>query len=282
MVIDVHTHIFPPEFISERERFFEGEPSFQLLYGSPKARMASAQDLLDSMDKNGVDYSVVFGFPWNSETHTVRHNEYVLESAARYPQRLIPLACLNLFSETCISRGHELLRQGAAGVGELAIYSTSENLGSALKNFELLAALCREHDRPLLLHTNEPLGHAYPGKAPFGVELYYSMARSAIGTNLILAHWGGGLLFYELLRKEAPEVLSKVYYDTAASPYLYKDAVYDTAAGILGDQKILFGSDYPLLSPGRYFQEMRESGLTESRIRAISGENAARLFRIKT
>ncbi len=88
-----------------------------------------------------------------------------------------------------------------------------------MKNFKHLSALCRESGKVLLAHANEPVGHQYPGKAPFGIELYYAMAKAAAGTKLILAHWGGGLFFFNLLKKEVPEVLENVYFDTAASPF---------------------------------------------------------------
>jgi predicted TIM-barrel fold metal-dependent hydrolase len=95
---------------------------------------------------------------------------------------------------------------------------------------------------------------------------------------LILAHWGGGLCFYELLKKEAPDVLRNVYYDTAASPYLYKHSIYSQMSNALAKGKILFGSDYPLLAPRRYFQDMAEAQLTPEEVNDISGGNAARLF----
>ncbi len=278
MVIDAHTHIFPPEMISGREHFFSGEPEFHLLYGSPNSKMATVDDLIGSMEANGIDYSVVFGFPWRSEQNMARHNDYVVESAARYPDRLIPLACLDLFSPNCIYEAQRRRSgEGVAGFGELAIYSASGKLDIAMENFRALADLCMESGAILLAHANEPIGHVYPGKAPFGLDLYYRMAEAASGTNLILAHWGGGMIFYELLKKGAPETLQNVFYDTAASPYLYQKEIYSTAAQITGD-KILFGSDYPLISPKRYFKEMEESGLNKKQISAISGENAARLF----
>jgi len=281
MLVDVHTHIFPPEVIARRERFFPGQHEFRLLYGSRKAKLASAEDLINSMDENGIDYSVVFGFPWRSADLLALHNDYIIESASRYPHRLIAFACLDLFSRDCIHEARRRLRQGVAGFGEIAIYSNAEGLPFALQNFDLLADLCRQSGAVLLAHSNEPVGHDYPGKAPFGLDLYYSMAKSSAGANLILAHWGGGLFFFELLKKEAPEVLSGVYYDTAASPFLYSKGIYKAATAIAGEGKILFGSDYPLISPKRYFEELKDSGLTESQIRAITGENAARLFGLK-
>ncbi len=281
MVIDVHTHIFPPEMISGRERFFSGEPEFSLLYSSPSSKMAGVADLIESMDSNGIDYSVVFGFPWRSDQNLVRHNDYVVESAARYPDRLIPFACLDLFSPNCIHEAQRRIsREGVAGFGELAVYTASDKIGVAMENFKELADLCGESGAVLLAHANEPIGHDYPGKAPFGLDLYYALARAASGANLILAHWGGGILFYELLKKDAPATLQGVFYDTAASPYLYRKEIYRTAAQI-AEKKILFGSDYPLISPKRYFDEMKEAGLTEKQMAAISGGNAANLFGLK-
>ena len=95
---------------------------------------------------------------------------------------------------------------------------------------------------------------------------------------LVLAHWGGGLFFYNLLKKEAPEVLKNVYYDTAASPYLYRKDIYDYAVKIAGVEKIVFGSDFPLLSPDRYFKELSDSGVPEDQANKIKGENALKLL----
>jgi uncharacterized protein len=281
MIVDVHTHIFPPEVIADRDRFFRGEPEFSLLYGSPRAKLASAEDIIDSMDRNGIDYSVMFGFPWKTGDFMLRHNDYVLKSAAKYPRRLIPLACLDLFSETCLELAEQYLADGVAGFGELAVYGATGNLDLANSNFSRIAALCRKRSSVLLVHANEPIGHSYPGKAPFGLDFYYSLAKAATGVHLILAHWGGGLLFFELLKKEAPEILAQVYYDTAASPFLYRTEIYKAATEIVGSGKILFGSDYPLISPDRYLADMKSSGLSDSQLSAISGENAARIFGLK-
>ncbi|MCE5336467.1 MAG: amidohydrolase [Desulfobacteraceae bacterium] len=278
MVLDVHTHIFPPGIIREREKFFEGEPEFRLLYESPKAKMATAEMLIDSMDRNGVDKSVVFGFPWRMPDHLKFHNEYVIRSAAGLSDRLIPLACLDLFAEECADYAASLIRDGFRGFGELAVYGASEELGCVMSNFREVARLSGASGLAILAHANEPVGHVYPGKAPFGLDFYYSLASAAGGTPLILAHWGGGLLFFELLKKEAPELLANVRYDTAASPYLYRKDVYRIGAQIAGPDKILFGSDFPLISPARYFEEIRDSGLPDSEAAGILGNNAARIF----
>ncbi len=280
MIIDVHTHIFPPDIIAGRHLFFSDEPEFKILYGPPGSKMAPAEALIRSMDENQIDRSVVFGFPWRTPELLARHNDYVVEAAARFPDRLLPMACLDLFSPRCIQEAEKLVFCGIRGFGELAVYTADANMGRVLDNFKKIAALCREKDLVILAHANEPVGRAYPGKAPFGLDFYYNMAKAAAGAKLILAHWGGGLLFFELLKAQAPRLLTDIYYDTAASPFVYSNDIYKVAIRVAGHGKILFGSDYPLLPPQRYFTEFRQAGLSKPDIDAICGENAARIFKI--
>lgn len=277
MKIDVHTHIFPPDIVQSRQHFFEGENVFQQLYDSPKAKLAGAESLLEVMDRDGIHRAVVFGFPWQNMELAKRHNDYVLEMASKYATRLIPMACFNPMDAEGPREAERCLVGGARGLGELALYASCAE-DAALNFYKELVECCRSHKGILLVHANEPVGHMYPGKAPLGLGFYYSLARMAAGIPLILAHWGGGLCFYELLKREAPEVLADVYYDTAASPFLYTPAIYSHMSKILGRGKILFGSDYPLLAPSRYFKELEQADLATEEVAAIMGGNAVRLF----
>jgi predicted TIM-barrel fold metal-dependent hydrolase len=140
--------------------------------------------------------------------------------------------------------------------------------------------VCRGRRRPVLLHTNEPVGHAYPGKTPNTLAQLYRLVERFRDNTLVLAHWGGGLFFYHLLKRDVKQRLRNVYFDTAASPYLYDPAVYAIAIRTIGAEKILFGSDYPLLPPERYFREMEAAGVSSRDRDMICGRNAAGLFGI--
>ena len=129
-----------------------------------------------------------------------------------------------------------------------------------------------------MIHTNEPIGHSYPGKTPNTLAQIYQLIQTFPQNKIVLAHWGGGLFFFSLLKKEVKQRLKHVYFDTAASPYLYDADVYRLAIQLVGVEKILFGSDFPLLPPERYFNEMQAAGLTEKEMQQICGDNAARLF----
>ncbi len=279
MIIDAHTHIFPEEIRQNREKYFSAEPTFQKLYQSPKSRLVGANEMLASMDANQVDKTVIFGFPWQNSVLYKQHNDYISEVVSRYPDRFIGLGCFDPFSDEAAVEARRCLQKGAlSGIGELAFYQSGiEN--SAIASLEPVMEICRILDLPVLIHTNEPIGHTYSGKTPNTLSQIYELIRTFPQNKIILAHWGGGLFFFGLLKKEVKESLKNVYFDTAASPYLYDTAVYRLAIELVGVKKILFGSDFPLLSPARYFQEMQAAGLSEDEMQRICGLNAAALFK---
>jgi predicted TIM-barrel fold metal-dependent hydrolase len=80
------------------------------------------------------------------------------------------------------------------------------------------------------------------------------------------------------MKKQMKERLKNIWYDTAASVFLYEPQIYDMAvkAGVL--EKVLFGTDYPLLTPDRYYTDIDQSGLTLEQKRMVLGENARNLY----
>ncbi len=103
--------------------------------------------------------------------------------------------------------------------------------------------------------------------------------------SFILAHWGGGLAFRGL--PDGAPLPANLYFDTAASPLLYPPDVFRRAAGLVGADRILYGSDYPLLlypresrKPGfaRFLGDIARCGLGEAERGAILGSNIRRLL----
>jgi predicted TIM-barrel fold metal-dependent hydrolase len=132
---------------------------------------------------------------------------------------------------------------------------------------------------PLLLHVNETMGHPYPGKGRTPLGRFYDLIVSFPHLPVLLAHWGGGLPFYELM-PEVAKAMANVYYDTAASPFLYSKKIYAIVSEIVGVKKILFGTDFPLLSPQRYFRELEDSVLSKEDQRMILGLNFSDLLEL--
>lgn len=279
MVIDSHVHLFPPEIALHRENFFAGEPEFKLLYEPPKSRLVSIDELLATMDEEGVERSVVFGFPWRSMAISRLCNDYIIEQVKLHPHRLLGFSCFGFDRpDEAAAEAERGLAAGLAGVGELAFYIEGFTAEVVDRFAPVIEVLRRFHRPPLLLHTNEPVGHQYPGKCDVMLRHLYRFLQLYGDIPVIFAHWGGGFPFYHLLKREMEEVTANLYYDTAASPYLYKPKIYRLAGEMTGFDRILLGTDFPLLKASRYRREMEAAGLTEAQQGLILGGNAARLF----
>ncbi len=277
MIIDCHTHVFPEEVRRNREAFCQRDQGFSSIYENSKSKMVGVEELIASMDESQIDRSVICGFPWSQPDLCSFHNQYLMESASRYPGRLIVFVTL-LFSDPDWS-GRELdqaIRDGARGVGEIAFYQ-DEMTSQDIQSMKPVLAQMEEERTPLLLHTNETIGHAYPGKGRTPLERFYELISSFPNLPVILGHWGGGLPFYELM-PEVAKTMTQVTYDTAASPFLYSNKIYALASKMVGVEKILFGSDFPLLSPRRYFKELKDSGLSKEDQKKILGLNFSKRF----
>jgi hypothetical protein len=97
--------------------------------------------------------------------------------------------------------------------------------------------------------------------------------------SIVCAHWGGGLPFYALM-PEVKKAMTNIYFDTAASPLLYSPQVYQQVIQLVGADKVLFGSDYPLLEQERSIKDIANLNLPEETKGQILAGNAKRLLGI--
>ncbi len=68
MKIDAHVHILAPEFIRDIKSNLERDAHFKMLHEGPSARFATAETLLENMDKTGIDKRWCSVFPtWTWE-----------------------------------------------------------------------------------------------------------------------------------------------------------------------------------------------------------------------
>jgi hypothetical protein len=80
---------------------------------------------------------------------------------------------------------------------------------------------------------------------------------------------------------EVKTALKNVYFDTAASPFLYTSEIYGQVVQLVGAEKILFGSDYPLISQRRFLKEINGLALPVEIKKSILGGNAQKLLGIQ-
>ncbi|MFC2056084.1 amidohydrolase family protein [Chloroflexota bacterium] len=280
MIIDFHTHIFSPQIKKNRSKYIDSDPCFAILYSEKNAKLATADELIDSMDKDGINISVVLNIGWTTHELCVETNDYILESIVRYPQRLIGFCTVQPRSfESALNEIEHCAKGGIRGVGEMRPDMQLLDLRDK-EVMEPFIEVINKHNLILLTHASEPVGHEYPGKGAITPDILYPFITDFPDLTLICSHWGGGLPFYTLM-PEVEQAMRNVFFDTAASPFLYSPQVYSQVIRLVGADKILFGSDYPLLAQSRLLGEVRSLDLPEETNSLILSGNAQKLLDIK-
>jgi len=277
VIIDFHTHIFPPWVKEQRDEYIKRDSCFSLLYSQPKAKLVTAEELITSMDETSVDLSVVLNIGWASQELCVKTNDYILETISRYPNRLIGFCSIQpQVGDAAINELERCAKAGAKGIGEMRSDMQGFDLADEVV-MKPLVDVAVKHNLIFLTHSSEPVGHQYFGKGSITPDILYSFISDFPDLKLVCAHWGGGLPFYALM-PEVAKALTNVFFDTAATIFLYQPQIFPQVSGIIGSDKILFGSDYPLISPSRIIAQIQSLELAEEDKAKILGGNAQKLL----
>jgi predicted TIM-barrel fold metal-dependent hydrolase len=279
LVVDAHTHAFPPEWVADRVNHCRRDRWFGELYEAPSAKMIDAAALTSAMDSAGVALAIVCGWPWLDPGLCREHNDYLAAAAKASNGRLSWLGIVAPASADAAAETERCLALGACGIGEV----NADAQGVDIAQLGLLAdvaAVLTAADRPLLLHASEPVGHRYPGKGTATPDRLLSFLTENLDLRVVLAHWGGGLPFYELM-PEVAALTGNVVYDTAASSYLYRVDVFRAVLDITGPERVLWASDHPVLGMGRFLARTRQlAAVHPDEWAPLMGDNARRIYRL--
>ena len=277
MIIDFHTHIFPPWVKERRNEYIKRDLCFSLLYSQPKAKLATAEELIASMDEAEVDLSIVLNIGWESQKLCMETNDYILDSISRYSDRLIGFCSVQpKAGDVAIIELERCAQAGARGVGEMRPDVQGFDLTDKTV-MKPLVDVAVKRDLIFLTHSSEPVGHQYIGKGEVTPAILYSFIVNFPDLKLVCAHWGGGLPFYALMPGVA-RALTNVFFDTAATIFLYQVGIFKQVSDIIGSDKILFGTDYPLISQNRTIAQIQSLKLAAEDKAKILGSNAQKLL----
>jgi predicted TIM-barrel fold metal-dependent hydrolase len=279
MLFDSHSHILPPSFTHRGAELRARDSTFASLFPNVDAKLATAATLIEAMDRVGIDRAVVMGMGWNNIELAREANDYITESVTRYPNRLTGFCSVNpAWGDAAVMELERCVAAGLRGIGELH----PDSQGFDITDKSMLAAVMNTAYRlglPILVHSSEPVGHKYPGKGNTTPQKLYRFILNFPENTIICAHWGGGLPFYALM-PEVQKAIRNVYFDTAASTLLYQPEVFPAVINLVGANKVLLGTDFPLVGHMQILEQIRQVDLDPMTRQGIMGNNAARLFNI--
>jgi len=288
-IVDAHAHRYPAEVLADPAGWAgaRGESYWQSLTGSGSLQgWADARTMLNDMDAARIAHTVIQGWYWQHQETCDEMNAAAARWARENPDRFTVLASVPpATGEAAVEGVKRALDEGCRGVGELHPWVQGWSL--TCEAWREIATLCEERGLPVCFHATETVGRAYPGKVATPLQEYVDFARAFPKLNIVLAHWGGGLPFFHFARGSGG-VPKNLYYDTAASPLLYKPDIWQAVAETAGGDRILFGSDYPLRlsrkkGMGESLRDLvmeAEVNLPPDAVSAVLAENARRIYRI--
>ena len=278
MIVDSHTHILPPDVVSDMPKFMSRDKTLCNLFRNG-SRVSTAETLLNSMNQNKIDYSIVMGMGWSDYSFNQYVNEYLIESQVKSGGRLVAITGITpQHGDTGIYEAERCIASGSHGFGEVHL-SEQKMAGKPFDFLEPYMSMLLTAEFPLVVHSSEPVGHLYQGKGQTNPQELEKLVQFFPNNKMVLAHWGGGLLFYEMM-KEMKELMGNVFYDTAATPLLYNYKIFNVALEIVGANKILSGSDYPLLKQQTIFEPINNNDVGSREKLSMLGEVAASVFKI--
>ena len=268
MIIDAHTHVFP-------EKIAERSISVLEKLGKQKAVIGgTVNDLLCSMEKNGVDYSVVV--PVLTKPEQFESINRFAGEIGKLPG-IIPFGAIHPLCENINKLLDYIVEKGFKGVKLHPDYQETDITDDGY--IKILEG-CRKRGLIAIIHAG--IDPAYTDHVHCPPELSSAVVKELTTDKtkpfIVLAHMGG---IGQIEKAERFLVGLPVFFDT--SFVLDETDSTRTRELILrhGCEKVLFATDSPWRDAKQYIELIKQMSLGVEATDAILGKNCARLLNIQ-
>lgn len=278
--IDVHVHVeadghghlsLPPEFIEASSAYFKADPE-----------RPTVDQIAEYYRERRIG-AVVFSVDVEASTgHPALSNEEIAQAAAKHSDVLIPFASIDPHKGRAGARHLERLAAGH-GVRGIKFHPSLQDFAPNDRSAYPLLEVAAEHGLVALFHTGQTgIGANMPGGGGVRLALSNPMLLDDVAADfpdltIIMAHpsfpW----------QDEALAVAThkpNVYIDLSGwSPKYFPPLLVRYANSLLQD-KVLFGSDYPVITPGRWLDDFAKLDLKPEVRPKILKDNAVRVLKL--
>jgi predicted TIM-barrel fold metal-dependent hydrolase len=244
-----------------------------------KMNAGTLDGLLAVLDSEGIGSAVMHAESEGGEDADALNDDLrgVLDE---HPDRFIGIGCVDIGNPSPTALVGQLVR--ARDRGFVGVSFQPAFFGRDIDDRHLYPLYSRAEETGMVVavHTGitysrlHPLRHERP-------ELLDQVACDFPDLSLIACHagWPWATEFAAVARRHPTVFLE---FGGLAPKYVARpgtgwDATFAMMANVLGDQ-VLYGSDWPVISPTRALAEWRASGLPAPALEALLGANASRLF----
>ena len=273
--IDVHVHVPAP---SDHASTKEKENMAGYFGAGPMPH--SAEEMYEKYKALDI-FAVIFDI--DAETTSGQPyvgNDYVASVVQKYPDQFIGFASVDPWKGALAIQ--ELERSvKELGLRGLKLHPTTQAFMPNDPRFYPLWQKASDLHIPVLFHTGQTgVGSGTPGGGGYKLKYAHPLLLDDVAADfpeltIIMAHpavpWQEEQLAVALHK-------GNVFIDLSGwSPKYFRPILIQYIGSILKD-KVLFGSDYPVLQPDRWLQDFENLGLKEEVQQKILLENAKKLF----
>ncbi len=261
-ILDFHAHVFPDK-VSKK-----ASTAIGAFYNTEPKMLGDLKTLLEEGEKAQISHFLVHAVATNPK-QVSNINKFLADTVKNSNGKMSGFGALHPESDDIKRDFEELLSLGLKGVKlhpDIQGYKTDDY--RMLKIYEL----CEENNIPVLMHCGD---YRYDLSNPNRIAPILDIYKNLI---LIGAHFGGYTIW-----EEASKKLSKYdnfFVDTSSSLFGVDKKSAKQMIENYGEDRVLFGTDYPLWNPKEELDRFLLLDLSESQKEKILWKNGAKLLNL--
>jgi predicted TIM-barrel fold metal-dependent hydrolase len=279
IIVDGHVHSF-----QNRETANKVIEAFNRVYTIEFKNPGTSDidDLQGEMRKSHIDYAVLANF--TTPRHLINNNNWTLEVCNR-EKSLIPLISFHPeMEENKEVLFSDYIKRGARGI---KLHPMAQGFNPDDSKLYGLYSICAELKLPVVFHSGR-VANARLNEFS-DLDSIQPILERFPDMPVVLTHMVHGNV--EDCLKVARDY-KNVYFDTSIvvtgyseiaatnEPSWLDDGMVIDVFNKIGEDRIIFGSDYPWGSMYDDLQRMKNMNISKDKLKAIMGGNAMKLFRI--
>lgn len=265
MIIDFHTHIFPDKI---------AEKTIEVLAkrcGIPAQTNGTVAGLLNSMQRTGVDFSVILPVVTKpSQFKSINHfAKYINDN---YAEKLLSFGGIHPDSEDYKKELDEIKALGLKGI---KIHPDYQGVMIDDIRYMRIIEYASELGLVIITHAGKDIGLPDPVHCP--PKKMRKVLDEIKPNKMVLAHYGGWGQWDEVYEYLAG---ANVWFDTAFTFAYIEEEMFLKILEKHGKDKILFATDLPWSNPAANIEKLKSMPLDAETMEHIFSRNAKQLLNI--
>ena len=278
-VIDTVFNLLTPEIVASRPGWTKTFHTEKIGADVSRVSGLSLEQHVEILDEGGIDRAFLIAVKMGRKGMPVGWQmdmRYVIEAVERYPNRFSGLIGVDPFSSQKGLREMEVAVKEYGFVGA-HLYPHWFEMEPDHRRYYPIYSKCAELDVPIQMQVGHCLRYTdeHPLRSVGRPITLDTIACEIPEVKLVGIHigwpWTEEMIAVAYKHKN-------VYIATDAYAPKYWDEKLVHYINTFGSQKVLFGTDWPVITPRRAVEEVRQHNLRTESYAAFMGGNAARLY----